>query len=69
MKLFRVQPTIIMMFFQHANFIVSHKDLFHYLMMKLTLGSDMPRLIVTLLGTSNQAIPPIEELPIAGPHC
>jgi hypothetical protein len=37
------------------------------LMMNPTLGSDMPQLIVTTLGTSNQAIPPIEELPIASP--
>jgi len=34
-------------------------------MIKLTLGSVLPQLIVTTLGTSNQAIPPIEELPIA----
>jgi len=34
-------------------------------MMKLTFGSLLPQLIVTMLGPSNQAIHPIEELP----HC
>ncbi len=38
-------------------------------MMKLILGSGLHQLIVTTLGTSNQAIPPIEELPIASPNC
>jgi len=63
---------VIMMIFNMSTSYF-HTKMFHYLwglfMMKLTLGSGLPQLIVTTLGAWNQAIPPIEELPIPGPNC
>jgi hypothetical protein len=64
---------IIMMIFNMSTSYFHTKICFiiceDYLMMKLILGSGLHQLIVTTLGTSNQAIPPIEELPIASPNC